>query len=1565
MGLNAEACIWLYDRFSVRYQRLLAPTPLQFTSRPQMDPITAPHLSALKQALLTLKPTGANGFEGLLAAVLSDVCKRPFRLAASGSQRGRDGNSALDEGATFFEAKLYRKRIDAKVVLPKLVELANDDEGQVDTWALCATSEVGTQISDQCTKFLSKIGIGCLILDWAEHTLPTLAVVLALSPQTVEDFISTHSTKANKIAGLRAHLEVVTRDVQFAVLAPTTRKALTEAAIGFELARGVNRKALTEIFSDRREARRVFGQPLAPLDSTGLRSVDRPELLKQLAPAFVETPSDQIFAVMGEEGTGKSWLVASAWMQSLPCPLFAVFTADELIQKPLASHDFEGTLIVKLASIGEGDTPPVRKRWERRFRQWKTSPKPETPRIVVFVDGLNQAPDFAWADWIDLAGKRLEALGGRMIVTTTERHYARRLRNQISMGVSRIIVADWSEAELGAILDARKISADGLSAMVARFLRNPRILGIAVELLNARDIERFDELTIGRLLFEHIRRTERYGTVTIPVDDFVAELRKHADEIIERCAEQQRDDLKLFPVPLDERLRAVAGSRFFEAVSGDPQLYAIKDDGLPLALGLSLVRGLVSEHRNGRDPSARLSVILEPVLALAETSEVVFSALEVASLDNECPEEVTAALIEHLLSLQNLSEDRFPAFAGLVKDAPGAFALAARNVALSQDHQPWARWLTAALLASRGNQKVLPVIRAQVSEWLSYYSLAPERRMIGQRRHDSPAEFEAEKEKREQELSERQSELSEHEREFIASRLVRLDDGNLSNLQLLALQLLAGLKLVDVTPALVNFAFSSNLNGGFSSPDRQFEQLLSLNTADWNDTRTALLASAEPLMRQGTSKIGQWAAVEILRATGNVEDAVEAENIYTELIKDRQKLGSWRLIENYCATDPCDPRSSAPSNIVDTATRYAGLDAATLKTGSGYTMDDHFFDDARAGLARFDPQTAIKVMRAYARDAVERRGLAQRHAIYSLLPHSALFDDDIVDRLVKLAIENPGSLSGNFEVQDSWAASQYGLFAAMVHQSGNEQLSIVADLKGYALLLPLLQSLSAAEQTLVEQQLEAIIDEDDVDISARIMSFIYYSHSPLSARAREFVGKFFNSPDKLVRALAFGLAARLQDRDLLMVIALSDWSASALDRKSHFFERWHGSAALIAAAKMGVADPADILDRIALSFYPDVVELQGPAKDLVIARIDKAFVAASSFANASGIPLVEQTIPSAEPSDPPSRAIIEDTSSLDSETFFERMKETREGFGARQKRAWNAVDQFAKDVTVADAAIIVDDFSWSGFDMLVSAAPAIAKSWMDTLLTMRSDRLRSLHYFALGIARAFAKTESKHAATLLRRLAEVRPLIKRMGHGFDLSAEAEASWFHADIGDIKTLCFERLDRATTDAQLAEEIQAAYLSGKSAQVSEYIDLKLASGLPSSAARALMVAGFCDADSYAARTLERFAHAKGFLGAAYETALYAYDRNIWARHWYDQMRTASTPEDFWCYSTLFTKIADARFSLWQDEGAAPSSIFRKFFPTVKQGIRSRVKNWNDKRSKTLFGRDIPDQVFLTEA
>ena len=103
---------------------------------------TKDHLQALLAAIHALDPTGAHGFEGFVGSVLSVICEQPFRLASSGVQRGRDGDSAYDGGATYFEGKRYDADVPKKEITGKFTDLRADNQGQVDTWVMGATASV-------------------------------------------------------------------------------------------------------------------------------------------------------------------------------------------------------------------------------------------------------------------------------------------------------------------------------------------------------------------------------------------------------------------------------------------------------------------------------------------------------------------------------------------------------------------------------------------------------------------------------------------------------------------------------------------------------------------------------------------------------------------------------------------------------------------------------------------------------------------------------------------------------------------------------------------------------------------------------------------------------------------------------------------------------------------------------------------------------------------------------------------------------------------------------------------------------------------------------------------------------------------------------------------------------------------------------------------------------------------------------------------------------------------------------------------------------------------------------
>jgi hypothetical protein len=224
------------------------------------------HTDNLRNALLKLPATGAAGFEGLLAATLTEISGVPFRLAGSGSQFGVDGKAAYEDDAVCFEGKRYDDQIPRTEVLTKIAELSIGDKGDIDLWVLGATTQVRAQLADDVRELGETSGIATLILDWSDGDLSPLAVALAMAETPAAVFLKSHVKESELASKAVAALKAVREDDEFASHAARIRALLQEPTTGAGLAKQANSAWLIEVFSSKRQAKRFLRQPLSPGD---------------------------------------------------------------------------------------------------------------------------------------------------------------------------------------------------------------------------------------------------------------------------------------------------------------------------------------------------------------------------------------------------------------------------------------------------------------------------------------------------------------------------------------------------------------------------------------------------------------------------------------------------------------------------------------------------------------------------------------------------------------------------------------------------------------------------------------------------------------------------------------------------------------------------------------------------------------------------------------------------------------------------------------------------------------------------------------------------------------------------------------------------------------------------------------------------------------------------------------------------------------------------------------------------------------------------------------------------
>lgn len=1522
------------------------------------------HAKALQDALLALDPSGPEGFEGLLGVVLGEITGQSFRLAKSGTQRGRDGDSAFDGGATYFEGKRYKEGLSKNDISTKLFDVANDDTGVVDLWILGATCEVASQTVEDGRKFSAKNGFGFTVLDWSNNDLGALLVATVAAGSKSKAIIEqglTGKLGSGLIAPAIKAIDHFEIHGDYPSRLSALRKSLA-TDVGLGHAKTLNQEWLGRLFTDKVQARAELGQPLSPFDPSGPSALDRPERAL-LTKAFSGAPESEIYAIVGEEGVGKSWLAVQSWNLSNPKSLLVLCPADDLTGDD--AEDFDDFLIRKLIYQTDGNvTPQVIARWRRRFKDWRTNIPASSVRVTLIADGLNQPLKSNWGRWLDRAALRLKELGGCLVVTTRTQHWAH-LKKTLFCAVRTITLAEWSINDVKQILGSRGIDFSNTRIEVLESVRNPRLLGIAIELIEAKAIELLDELSVGRLLFEHMRRMEQLGAATVSAPAFADLLKDLAAKVLARANAQNTDDLRLFDAVQEAQLEAVASSRFFSSVKGSASQYEIKLDGLNLALALYLVGQLERELRNERDPREKLATILEPISALDETAKVILLATQIACLEDETSPEIRSALIEKFVSLQNLPNSQADAFAVLAKSAPLAFLQAAENVYLSQEHIASKEWLLYALLNRRDEPGIWQHILESTKRWLSFYSLAPERGMHRTSGHGSVTQADEERNRVLTNIQERQAALTEVERSFMTRNLVIAPHPRFDGISRFALYLLAGMPLEEIATYLVRWRFSAALSSSTSVPYAEFEQVLHYNRADWQETRSAILKGLEALPAEHSSSVGTWTRVGILYGTGDVGDAKEGARIRGELTGDQERFEGWSIKENYSAVDPCNPNTVEPENVIATAKNYRQIDPEKIAISRGMAQEDHYFRGARAGVARFVPDDAIHTHRALASEVLGRSGHARLQGVLMLLRHSAALTKDLAQRFLSASVSSTASHKDGQDDRDEFLTAQFSAIIALPHFTADEQLDAIAKMQGETLLLELLSCLRSATPEKVEQVLEGVLQSGNEHAQTAVLASIHYSESPLTPRAAGIVKGFIRSPLKNLRHEALALAASSGDTSLLQEVIDSGWSAEKPNKRDSSFEEWHGSTAILKALEAGLIETESALDRMNVSHYGFAAEtLPAEQDDAIAARIEAALVKALDYEGDVELPEIETGAPTVSDLAPPLVSLTERaTSENDFTSQMNRLSETEEQFDERQRRMNNAYERFAGELTAVEADLILSDLTFDGIKSIIGQDADRDQRWLRMLVATSDRKLRHLHHVALQVAVALGASGNPLAPEFITRILALDPTIRRVTGAAKIPVETIVLWSNTASPAMVDICKRRLRTPQSDSDIAREVIAAHLCGKVAILQTYIDELLAMDRPYETALALMIAGFCDDSVHAEAVLSRFEGTEGFIGNAHSTASDSYARNLWAKTWYAKMLNAQRQEDFWSASILFMKIVDGRFDIWSEASIAPTTIFTAFMPTISREISNRAIKVQKKRQEKLFGEKAPSSVMLS--
>lgn len=779
--------------------------------------------------------------------------------------------------------------------------------------------------------------------------------------------------------------------------------------------------------------------------------------------------------------------------------------------------------------------------------------------------------------------------------------------------------------------------------------------------------------------------------------------------------------------------------------------------------------------------------------------------------------------------------------------------------------------------------------------------------------------------------------------------------GDYSKLNRWAINLAAREGLEVYSESLALWCFGNAINGGYGSASDDIYDLVSLNVVDWVQTRDVLRLVFENWAMCGLSIVGKRAVIYGLRSTGDGEDAVSARTLAYETEGETSRGVSWRLVENYCSVDPCDPANEEPENIAGTLEKFRALDLSTLMAGRMSNEHDHFFGMALTGLARFRSHDAINVIKALAEDVVSRSLDGHTYAVFEVALHSSalnqkkasLFLNKAAD-LAEYAIRQPKDIGNRL-----WSKAQFLLFTALPHLTGLEQLKALLDHpKDSSPLWDLRYTFKPVLSAFAEQALHDAICSLNVVAQFRILFFAEYCGSVFSEGFNKLVEVLTASEHDLVRLSALSYAATVNDQRLLASVVNSHWSISTASGQGKSIEQGYGSLVLVKAAVIGLISVEDCFNRISPEVWGDFAcGLGEAALSLVCVKLQLLVRKALDFSVPAGLPYINKNVRGCfyPASISVSSRPLPDQAGMD---FSNDVDKSFEAFVERNKADQLAYDGFVSQLSSSDAGLIIEFLDSDLITALLGYNKNAILGLVELILQTDSSKLRNLKPFVLALAESMICEDVRLSRDLLEKVSGVEGHVEVViGHA-RVPLESVVIWKCCADEMMRDVVFSRLDAAKNDHETSMEVLAAYQASEVNTIKAYVLDRRMRPETLYRARAASVSSFCFAENWAIETVDMLTQEIGFLGDVHKAAKYVLDRHLWSMHWLGELVSAKSNEEVWRVSIILAKIADARFFFkLEDFNFNGDELWKDYIGMTLRQVGDRVKKWKSAREKSF--------------
>lgn len=998
-------------------------------------------------------------------------------------------------------------------------------------------------------------------------------------------------------------------------------------------------------------------------------------------------------------------------------------------------------------------------------------------------------------------------------------------------------------------------------------------------------------------------------------------------------------------------------TRFFRPLAGRGGLYELRDEGLTLALGFTLVDQLLQSHSAKRDLTDRVTQLIEPITAMDRTADVLFASLLICALDDlRFDTAIFSVLLDAFANLQNVNDQRFEEFVEIVKHQPEAFFDALKVLCLERGRRINYDWYIHAAFTVASTDVGWRAAETVIHQWLHCYNKDPSEQARRYHRQND-ADYQEQVKKKTAEIDEELLNFSAFEKHLMEQMTEVPNDPD--ELFALALRLLAGRSLVAFANSFVAMGLAFALDRNVHSARKAFEQLTTFNRVDRAETSRAFRKAIEPLRTNDTSRGGQWTVIRMLYASGEKGDVAEANVLAKELRKNWYRFeplspDEWRQVK------VADPDANRPIDMDKGLQQFCALDPDKILQSMSVRSEDHSFRDFLPVICRFEPAAGIEKTRSILAGLLTRKGLPLRQVILNCEDHLPLVDPKLAKGFIERMVES--DVPETLPEQDQTICRMFAFYYVAAQISAREQLRCMTgkDL-GPDYLLAVIPSLKPQPTEEITAAVQSALQRNDEDAAFGALTAALYGQTRISHELEDLILKCSRGESSKLRAVAYELAI-LKDLDSVRRAHMrSNWNAASVDEKT--FESWFGSMLLVEACASGETSADGFLKRIGQETWFASAKMLGPTftKSLVDCFIQQLRGGVAA-ARKIQLPPTDFKLSKAELAPYPFLSIEETERQGERFPKQRSLKEvlgTDDDFDEKQSRHHAAAKAFFEELKGSDARLLVQQVTIDDLRRLACEVPTLLSELVEILDQAESVQFVWLKNIAFAVANLISAQSPDHAVELFIRASTSHGFVTQ-ALGDDITLEHQSIWGSERSGPMETLWRRRVLSSENDAILAREVLAAERFGAADFIKSMVLQLAASEEGLDRAYAVTIAGYSiQSDDFAALMSNQNGHEGGISGQSAKHALSEHENAKWAQLWVDSMWRAQTPEEFWRCLMVAKTSMDARVS----HVPPASSRWAHYAPVFRRARKSALKGRNEKRNKRLVGQEAPEPVFIT--